>query len=78
MGKYEPLTHYLQQQSSNVKLTYDEIEKILAEALPPSASEYEEWWTNDDDTHTQSISWKKANYRVSILDLGKSVTFSKI
>ena len=78
MSKYEPLTHYLQQQSGNVKLTYDEIEKILGDSLPPSASEYEEWWTNDDDTHTQSISWKKANYRVSILDLGKSVTFSKI
>ena len=78
MTKYEPLTHYLEKQPGNVKLTYSEIEKILGEELPPSASEFEEWWANDDDTHTQSKSWKKADYRVSIVDLGKSVIFSKI
>ena len=78
MTKYEPLTRYLEKQPGNVKLTYSEIEKILGEELPPSASIYQEWWANDDDTHPQSLSWKKADYRVSILDLGKSATFSKI
>ncbi len=78
MTKYEPLTHYLEQQSGNVTMTYSEIEKILGQELPPSASEYEEWWANDDETHPQSMSWKKANYRVSTLYLGNSVTFSKI
>ena len=77
MTKYEPLTHYLQQQSGNVTMTYSEIEKILGQQLPPSASEYQEWWGNDDETHPQSMSWKKANYRVSILNLGNSVTFSR-
>ena len=78
MTKYEPLTHYLEQQSGSVTMTYSEIEKILGQQLPPSASEYQEWWGNDDETHPQSMSWKKANYRVSILNLGNSVTFSKI
>ena len=77
MTKYEPLTHYLQQQSGNVTMTYSEIEKILGQQLPPSASEYQEWWGNDDETHPQSMSWKKANYRVSIINLGNSVTFSR-
>ena len=44
MTKYEPLTHYLEQQSGNVTMTYSEIEKILGQQLPPSASEYQEWW----------------------------------
>ena len=78
MTKYEPLTHYLEQQSGNVTMTYSEIEKILGQELPPSASEYEEWWANDDETHPQSMSCKKANYRDSTLYLGNSVTFSKI
>jgi hypothetical protein len=77
MTKYEPLTHYLEQQSGSVTMTYSEIEKILGQQLPPSASEYQEWWGNDDETHPQSMSWKKANYRVSILNLGNSVTFSR-
>ena len=77
MTKYEPLTHYLEQQSGSATMTYSEIEKILGQQLPPSASEYREWWGNDDETHPQSMSWKKANYRVSILNLGNSVTFSR-
>tara|TARA_B110000014_G_C19878273_1_gene454592 strand:+ start:478 stop:618 length:141 start_codon:yes stop_codon:yes gene_type:complete len=44
MTKYEPLTHYLEQQSGSVTMTYSEIEKILGQQLPPSASEYQEWW----------------------------------
>ena len=77
MTKYEPLTHYLEQQSGSVTMTYSEIEKILGQQLPPSASENQYWWGNDDETHPQSMSWKKANYRVSILNLGNSVTFSR-
>ena len=53
MTKYEPLTHYLEQQSGSVTMTYSEIEKILGQQLPPSASEYQEWWGNDDETHPQ-------------------------
>ena len=77
MTKYEPLTHYLEKQPGNVKLTYSEIEKILGEELPPSASKYRSWWANND-SHTQALHWAAASYRVSKVDLGKSVTFSKI
>jgi len=77
MTKYEPLTHYLQKNTGSVRLTYSEIEKIIGDELPPSATEYQEWWGNDDDTHPQSISWRKAGYKVSQVELGKYVIFSK-
>ena len=77
VDSYAPLLEYLSKQSGDVTLTYSELKKILGEELPPSASKYRSWWANND-SHTQALHWAAASYRVSKVDLGKSVTFSKI
>ena len=41
MGKYTPLTNYLEKQTENcVTLTFNEIEKIIGAKLPPCAKKY--------------------------------------
>ncbi|HDR7770408.1 TPA: hypothetical protein QCY13_001645 [Bacillus paranthracis] len=48
MSKYAPLNDYLNKCEGNyVKLTFDEIERILSFELTSTASTYEAWWGND-------------------------------
>ena len=76
MGKYNPLFHYLNQNSkSQIILTYVEIERILSEALPNSAHKYKQWW--DNNSHIQSKSWRDAGYKVDTVYLGDKVVFVK-
>lgn len=54
MGKYDGLYTYLDKsKSKNIKLTYNEIEKIIGCSLPVSAYRYRPWWGNTDKTHNQ-------------------------
>lgn len=62
--KYIKLKNFLF--SSNqpvVKLSFDDIEKIIDSELPPSAHNYSAWWSNDNKCHVQSIAWLNAGYK---------------
>ena len=65
MSKYDALGEHLAHQSTIADLTFGEIETIIGASLPASARQYEEWWANDDPTHTQSAAWGRVGYTAS-------------
>jgi hypothetical protein len=67
MSKYDPLRLHLDNQARpEITLTFNEIEKILADTLPASATKYAEWWANEMNprtTHVQCKSWLAAGFK---------------
>ncbi|MXY25994.1 MAG: hypothetical protein F4Y45_15935 [Acidobacteria bacterium] len=65
MGKYQPLTRYLEdRQAGFCLLAFSEVEGIIGASLPSTASNpkrYAQWWANDK-THTQALSWLRAGW----------------
>ena len=50
------------------QLTFEEIEKIIGGALPPSARSHRSWWGNDE-THSHAKSWLSRGFFVTALSL---------
>ncbi|MEE2566833.1 DUF7662 domain-containing protein [Hyphobacterium marinum] len=68
--KYEPLERFLADQSRDaVPMTFDEIEKILGKALPPSARTHRPWWGNRGASHVHERAWLEAGYRAENIDM---------
>jgi hypothetical protein len=61
--KYLGLKKFLEKSGQPmIKLSFDGIEHIIHDRLPPSASEHSEaWWSNNKD-HSQAVSWLDAGY----------------
>jgi len=79
-GKYTPLEQYLRDlplSQEEVTLTFERIEQILNNRLPPSAHEHRAWWGNQmKGTHVESLAWMDAGWMVETVDLkGKWVRF---
>ena len=76
-NKYEPLGEYLQKtKKDEITLTFSQIEEIIEDNLPVSASKYQAWWVNGG--HAHSDAWTEYGYKTSELDLaGRKVTFIK-
>nr|PZN03404.1 MAG: hypothetical protein DIU66_07545 [Bacillota bacterium] len=75
-GKYYPLEEYLMScGSSCVKLSFEDLEKIIGDSLPPSASKHRTWWANGG--HVQAFAWLRAGYKVEEVSLGDYVVFVK-
>lgn len=81
VGKYAPLEQLLKQergQRNRLPLSFQEIEGILADDLPPSAREHRSWWSNDPWSHTQALAWLRSGWRVDDVDLaGEKVVFQQ-
>ncbi len=90
-GKYQPLHDLLAglpKGQKQVTLSFQRIERVLGEALPPSAQEYEQWWlggrvrrgridANWQD-QVQQRAWESAGWTVDEVDLNlKAVTFRR-
>ena len=77
MNKFQPLMEYFENcDRSSITLSFEEIEKIIGDSLPPSARSWPAWWANDK-THTQSAAWLDTGYKASINAAENSVTFIK-
>lgn len=67
-GKYTPLENYLcdlRVNQSEVTLSFEQIERILNDKLPPSASQYRAWWENEvEGSHIQARAWMDAGWKV--------------
>ena len=72
-GKYDPLEKYLRSlpvSQEEVVLSFDIIEKVLNDTLPPSAHEHRAWWGNQQQgTHVEAIAWMDAGWMVDTVDL---------
>lgn len=71
--KYTPLEKYLRDlpvSQEKVTLSFDAIEQVLNDNLPPSAREHHTWWGNQKQgTQVESIAWMDAGWMVDTVDL---------
>src|SRR5262245_53918686 len=75
--KYDPLRHYLLQQTqSRLPMTFREVESIIGGALPASARRHRPWWANDATGHAHAHAWLQAGYRTEQVDMeGEKLVF---
>ncbi len=74
MAKYDPLFSYFQQQSTQMEITiaFTTIADILQAPLPPSAFEYQAWWSNERlGSHVQARAWLDAGWEVDTVNLAE-------
>ena len=74
-GKYMPLEKYLSdlpKSTREITLTFERIEKILADKLPSSAYEDQRWWEHETEgNHINKRSWANTGWKVGSLDVIK-------
>jgi hypothetical protein len=70
MGKYEPLTHFLEGRwTSEVSMTFTEIEAVVGAPLPPS-KQYPAWWSNNPSNNVMTKAWLNAGFQTERVDIG--------
>jgi hypothetical protein len=71
--KYTPLEKYLRDlplSQDEVTLTFERIEEILNDRLPPEAGEPGPWWANQKQgMYVEVNAWMDAGWMVEIVDL---------
>ncbi len=53
-GKYTPLENCLRdlpETQKEVTMSFEQVERILNDKLPPSAYQYQAWWANEKEPH---------------------------
>lgn len=77
-GKFAALSEHLAAippATTNVRMTFPEIEKVLGEKLPESAYEYRAWWTNDP-SKPNAAAWLTQGWKAQGLSMSeKRVSF---
>lgn len=78
--KYEPLTEFLRRQSSAVvRMSFDEIERVIGAKLPPSAVHHRAWWSNNAQNNVMTKAWKDAGFESEEVDMkGRRVVFRRV
>ena len=75
--KYTPLERYLRALPSHqqeLTLSFEQIEGILNDTLPPSALELPDWWGNQQKgIQVEAIAWMDAGWMVDTVDLREKV-----
>jgi hypothetical protein len=62
-----------------VRLTFQDVEEIIDNQLPPSARRHRAWWANDPVAHTHSQLWLEVGWRVGQINMTEErVTFARI
>jgi hypothetical protein len=75
MSKYDAIRDLLRTKTGEVEILMLELSNRVPGGLPPSAYNWEAWWTNDDDSHVQSRSWGAAGYAAAPDLLREKVRF---
>lgn len=74
-GKYTPLEQYLRNlpvTQKEVTLSFEQIERILNDKLPPSAYQYQAWWANQKEgSHVEAFAWMDAGWLVDIVNFNE-------
>ena len=70
MGKYEPLAEFLKKQpTSEVRMSFTEIERVIGGKLPPKAQHHRAWWSNSPSNNVMTKAWLKAGFRSEQVDM---------
>ena len=76
MSKYKPLEEYLSRlQEHSIKLTFKQVEEIIGTPLPPSATHYRGWWSNNPHNGVIAYSWLNAGYKSAQVDMKSQTLF---
>jgi hypothetical protein len=68
--KYQPLTEFLRRQSGGVvRMSFDQIERVIGAKLPPSATHHRAWWSNNADNNVMTKAWKDAGFESEDVDM---------
>jgi hypothetical protein len=81
MSKYDPLAHFLRiQAKDHVLMSFAEVEKAIGRKLPPSAYDYQAWWSNHGGaSHVQAKAWLDAGFRTEQVDIeGQKLVFRRV
>jgi hypothetical protein len=74
-GKYTPLENYLSvlpASRGEVRLSFEHIERMLNDKLPPSSKQYSAWWSNETKgSHVQAHSWMDAGWKVEAVNFSE-------
>lgn len=69
-GKYTPLESYLRDSGQeHVPITFQQIERIIAASLPPSAFRDRAMWSNNPANWVMTKHWLAAGYRTESVDM---------
>lgn len=70
MGKYEPLTHFLARSStSQLPMSFEEIERLLGFPLPASSRSHRAWWSNNPSNNVMTKAWLAAGFETVDVDV---------
>jgi hypothetical protein len=70
-SKYDPLGEYLRQRpTSEVPMSFSEIEAVIGAPLPLKAVNYPAWWSNSTSNNTMTKVWLDAGFRTERVDVG--------
>jgi hypothetical protein len=70
MGKYEPLTEFLQKQpDGEVRMSFAQIERVVGFKLPPVAQRHRAWWSNSPTNNVMTRAWLDAGFRSEQVDM---------
>lgn len=80
MGKYQPLGQFLRKQrTSEVPMTFREIEKVTGVKLPPKAQHHRAWWSNNPNNNTMTKVWLDAGFESTKVDMeGRKLVFRRL
>lgn len=79
-SKYSPLeAHLKKQQQDTVSMSFDEIERIIGDRLPPAAFKHRPWWSNNPNNSTITAAWLNAGFKTEKVDMkGRRLVFRRI
>jgi hypothetical protein len=79
VGKYSPLKEFLANQGKElVPMSFEEIERVLGEALPAS-KQYPAWWSNNPSNNVMTKEWIAAGYQTESVDIaGERLVFRRV
>ena len=71
-SKYTPLEHFLRGLPINqqeVTMSFEQIERILNDKLPQSATQHRAWWSNETEgSHVEAHAWLDAGWKMDSVD----------
>jgi hypothetical protein len=79
MGKYEPLSQFLRNQSHDeIRMSFEQIERVIGGNLPRSAKEHRAWWSNNPSNSVMTKAWLDAGFRSEQVDMeGRKLVFRR-
>ena len=70
MSKYDPLREFLEKQPRPViRMSFEQIERIIGEDLPPSARHHRAWWSNNQSNSVMTRAWREAGFKSEQVDM---------